>query len=210
MENTAKSHWEKIYETKEESDSSWFQAYPKTSLEFVNLFHLPSDARIIDIGGGDSRMVDTLIELGYTNIYVLDISEKAIERAKKRLGDKAERVTWIVSDVTSYQPDVEFDLWHDRAAFHFLISEQQVSSYLSTVSKAIKPEGFLVLGTFSENGPKKCSGLEIKQYNETSMSELFEKEFKRIKCIEENHTTPFNTVQNFVFCSFQKIILPIL
>lgn len=201
----SKDHWEKIYETKEESHFSWFQEYPKTSIEFINLFAQPKNAKIIDIGGGDSHLVDALIDLGYTNIHVLDISEKAIERAKKRLGNKAKLVKWVVSDITQYQPDVVFDFWHDRAAFHFLTTEAQISSYLSIVSTAIKPEGFLVLGTFSENGPKKCSGLEIKQYTEASMSNLFENDFKRIKCIEENHTTPFNTLQNFVFCSFQKI-----
>lgn len=200
----SKEHWEKIYETKEESDFSWFQLYPKTSIEFINLFNLPKDAKIIDIGGGDGHLVDALIELGYTNIYVLDISAKAIQRAKVRLGDKAEIVKWIVSDIIDYQPDVEFDFWHDRAAFHFLTTDTQIIRYLSIVSTAIKPEAFLVLGTFSENGPKKCSGLEIKQYTEISMSTLFEKDFQRIKCVEENHTTPFNTVQNFVFCSFQK------
>lgn len=200
----SKDHWEKIYETKEESDFSWFQAYPKTSIEFIHLFNLPKDAKIIDIGGGDSHLVDALIELGYTHIYVLDISAKAIERAKARLGSKAELVEWIVSDITAYQSDVVFDFWHDRAAFHFLTTETQIVRYLSIVSTAIKSEGFLVLGTFSENGPTKCSGLEIKQYTEASMSALFQKDFKRIKCVEENHTTPFNTMQNFVFCSFQK------
>jgi ubiquinone/menaquinone biosynthesis C-methylase UbiE len=200
----SKDHWEKIYETKEESDFSWFQAYPKTSIEFIHLFNLPKDAKIIDIGGGDSHLVDALIELGYTHIYVLDISAKAIERAKARLGNKAELVEWIVSDITAYQSDVVFDFWHDRAAFHFLTTETQIIRYLSIVNTAIKSEGFLVLGTFSENGPTKCSGLEIKQYTEASMSALFQKDFKRIKCVEENHTTPFNTMQNFVFCSFQK------
>lgn len=201
---TSKDHWEKIYETKEEKDFSWFQLYPKTSIEFINLFKLPKDAKIIDIGGGDSHLVDALIELGYTNIYVLDISTNAIERAKKRLGDKAKTVQWIVSDVTEFKTTEQFDFWHDRAAFHFLTSEAQIAQYLSIVSNSIKLAGHLVLGTFSENGPKKCSGLEIKQYTEASMSSLFQKDFVRIKCVEENHPTPFNTIQNFVFCSFQK------
>jgi 2-polyprenyl-3-methyl-5-hydroxy-6-metoxy-1,4-benzoquinol methylase len=208
--NQTKNHWEKIYESKEESDFSWFQQYPKTSMEFINLFNLPKDAKIIDIGGGDGHLVDALIELGYTNIYVLDISAKAIERAKARLGSKAALVKWIVSDIIDYQPDVVFDFWHDRAAFHFLTTEAQIIRYLSIASSTIKPKGFLVLGTFSENGPTKCSGLDIKQYSEASMSKLFEKDFERIKCVEENHTTPFNTVQNFVFCSFQKLYKPIL
>lgn len=206
--NTSKDHWEKIYETKEEADFSWFQPYPKTSIEFINLFNLPKSAKIIDIGGGDSHLVDVLIELGYANVTVLDISAKAIERAKARLGNKAGSVQWIVSDVTEFETSNQFDFWHDRAAFHFLTSEAQIARYLSIVAKSIKPEGHLVLGTFSDKGPKKCSGLEIKQYTEASMSSLFEKDFRRIKCIEENHLTPFNTIQNFVFCSFQKLNTP--
>lgn len=202
--NTAKAHWEKIYQTKEEKDFSWFQSYPKTSIEFIQLFNLPKNARIIDIGGGDSHLVDALIELGYTNIHVLDISAKAIDRACQRLGEQAKKVTWIVSDVTEFESTVLFDFWHDRAAFHFLTSEDQISKYLGIVQQSLSPNGYLVLGTFSEKGPEKCSGLEIKQYSEASMSALFEKDFTRIKCIEENHSTPFNTLQNFVFCSFQK------
>ncbi len=147
--------------------------------------------------------------MGYANVYVLDISAKAIDRAKARLGSKAKTVQWIVSDVTEFEPSIEFDFWHDRAAFHFLTSEIQIIQYLSIVRKAITQGGHLVLGTFSETGPTKCSGLETKQYTEASMSTLFEKDFKRIKCIEENHATPFNTLQNFVFCSFQKLSLPI-
>ncbi len=201
---TSKEHWEKIYDTKEETDFSWFQPYPKTSIEFIKLFNLPKSAKIIDIGGGDSHLVDALIELGYTNIYVLDISVKAIERARQRLGNKAAIVHWIVSDVTEFESEVQFDFWHDRAAFHFLTNDHQVITYLSILQKNLIPNGYLVLGTFAESGPKKCSGLDIRQYSKASMSALFEKDFNRIKCIEENHSTPFNTVQDFVFCSFQK------
>jgi 2-polyprenyl-3-methyl-5-hydroxy-6-metoxy-1,4-benzoquinol methylase len=202
--SNSKQHWEKIYDTKEETAFSWFQPYPKTSIEFINLFKLPKDARIIDIGGGDSHLVDALLEMGYTHISVLDISSKAIDRAKKRLGAQAASVHWIVSDITEFEPAVKYDFWHDRAAFHFLTTEVQIIRYLSIVNSAIKKEGHLVLGTFSESGPHKCSGLEIKQYTQASMSSLFEKDFKRIKCMEETHVTPFNTTQNFVFCSFQK------
>ncbi len=206
MENSSKDHWEKIYESRQETDFSWFQPYPKTSIEFIKLFDLPKDARIIDIGGGDSHLVDALIELGYTNISVLDISANAIERARKRLGSKAAMVQWIVCDITEFESDVMFDFWHDRAAFHFLTDDDQIAKYLSIVQKNLAPHGYLVLGTFSENGPNKCSGLDIHQYSVASMSAVFEKDFKRIKCIEENHSTPSHTVQNFVFCAFQKIL----
>jgi SAM-dependent methyltransferase len=204
MDNSSQHHWDKVYSSKAETEVSWFQPYPKTSMEFVELFNLPLDAHIIDIGGGDSHFVDALLNRGYQNIWVLDISEKAIEKAKHRLGEKAEMVHWIVSDITDFQPPVQFDFWHDRAAFHFLTSEEKIYKYVSIAEDAIKKDGYLILGTFSENGPKKCSGLEIKQYSEASMSARFEVCFDRIKCVTEDHKTPFNTVQNFLFCSFKK------
>jgi SAM-dependent methyltransferase len=204
LKNSYKQHWENVFSTKNEDEVSWFQPYPKTSMEFVELFHLPLHANIIDIGGGDSHFVDALLDKGYTNVYVLDISATAIERAKQRLGERASKVKWIVSDITEFEPPVRFDFWHDRAAFHFLTTEDKIYKYVSIAEDAIKKNGYLILGTFSEKGPTKCSGLEIKQYSEASMSARFEIAFDRIKCITEDHTTPFNTVQNFLFCSFKK------
>jgi len=204
MNPSYKTHWETIFTTKAQDELSWFQRYPATSMEFVELFGLPLDANIIDIGGGDSLFVDALLNKGYKNVYVLDISATAIERAKQRLGPRAAQVHWIDSDVIDFEPPVQFDLWHDRAAFHFVINEENIYKYLAIAEAAIKPNGYLVLGTFSENGPKKCSGLEIRQYSEASMSARFEIAFDRIKCVTEDHITPFNTVQNFLFCSFRK------
>jgi SAM-dependent methyltransferase len=199
-----KQHWDNVFATRQESEVSWFQPYPKTSMAFINLFELPLAANIIDIGGGDSHFVDTLLDKGYRNIWVLDISAKALEKAKKRLGDNADKIHWVVSDITQFVPPVTYDFWHDRAAFHFLTSDEAINKYVSIAEGGIKKKGFLVLGTFSENGPKKCSGLDISQYNEASMSARFEIGFDRVKCVSEDHTTPFNTVQNFLFCSFRK------
>lgn len=205
MENLdRKKHWENVFATKTETEVSWFQTYPKTSVEFLELFNLPLDANIIDIGGGDSHFVDALLDKGYKNISVLDISANAIERAKKRLGSKGENISWIVSDITKFVPTVKFDFWHDRAAFHFLTDADDVNKYVSIAENSINTNGYLILGTFSENGPQKCSGLEIQQYNEASMLARFGVAFNKIKCITEDHITPFNTVQNFLFCSFQK------
>jgi SAM-dependent methyltransferase len=204
MNNSYKQHWENVFTTKAEDEVSWFQPYPKTSMEFIELFNLPLSANIIDIGGGDSYFVDALLDKGYQNVNVLDISANAIDRAKQRLGKRANRVKWIVSDITEFEPTVQYDFWHDRAAFHFLTSEEKIYKYVSIAEEAIKKNGHLILGTFSENGPKKCSGLDIKQYSEASMSARFEIAFDRIKCIQEDHTTPFNTVQNFLFCSFRR------
>lgn len=199
-----KEHWENVFATKQETEVSWFQPYPKTSMEFLALFQLPLTANVIDIGGGDSHFADALLEKGYQNIWVLDISANALARARKRLGEKAKKVHWIVSDITEFQPTVQYDLWHDRAAFHFLTNNEAINKYVSVAEEAIKKNGYLVLGTFSEHGPKKCSGLEIKQYNEASMSARFEVTFNRVKCISEDHITPSNTVQNFLFCSFRR------
>lgn len=204
MDKSVQQHWDSIYGMKPEEELSWFQPYPKTSMEFVELFCLPLNANIIDIGGGDSHFVDALLDKGYENIYVLDISANAIERSGQRLGKKASKVRWIVSDVTEFDPPVQFDFWHDRAAFHFLTTEDKIYKYVSIAENAIKNNGYLILGTFSENGPERCSGLEIKQYSEASMSARFEVAFERIKCVHEDHKTPFNTVQNFLFCSFRK------
>ncbi len=199
-----KAHCENIYASRDEKTFSWFQEYPKTSVEFLSLSNLSKTANIIDIGGGDSHFVDALLELGYQNIYVLDISERSIDRAKSRLGINADRITWIVSDIIDYTTSVKFDFWHDRAAFHFLTTSEKIDSYIQIANTSIKPDGYFILGTFSENGPATCSGLEIKKYSEIAISAKFEKYFSKIKCIEELHATPFNTQQNFLFCSFKR------
>lgn len=200
-----KKHWESIYQTKELNEVSWYQPTPETSLHFLVQYNIPKTARIIDIGGGDSFFVDHLLDMGYQHVSVLDISDAAIERAKKRLGSKASLVTWILADAAHFKPSVQYDFWHDRAAFHFLTDEKEISNYLQTAQECIHPNGVLVIGTFSEQGPKKCSGIPIKQYSETSMTERLKKFFEKIKCIRVDHKTPFNTIQNFVFCSFRKL-----
>jgi SAM-dependent methyltransferase len=206
MENfDRKKHWENIYQTKELKDVSWFQPTPETSLDFFKQFKVPTTAKVIDIGGGDSFLVDHLLDLGYQDISVLDISMAAIERAKQRLGDKAKNVKWIVEDAATFKPTEKYDFWHDRAAFHFLTEDHEISNYLETAEQNINSTGVLVIGTFSEQGPKKCSGIEIKQYSETTMTDRLKKFFEKIKCITVDHKTPFDTIQNFVFCSFRKL-----
>lgn len=203
MEINLKAHWEKIYQTKLPQELSWTENKPDTTLKFIKSFDLPKDASIIDIGGGDSKLVDFLLEEGYTDITVLDISEASLERAKKRLGDKGKYVNWIVSDIKSFKPTRKYDLWHDRAVFHFLTSEEEVKSYLSIVKKCAK--GFMIIGTFSTSGPDKCSGLPVKQYDDALLTNLFMEGFNKIKCIDVDHITPFQTTQHFTFCSFKRI-----
>lgn len=203
MENN-KSHWENVFATKNPNEVSWTQKYPKTSMKYLENLGLPKTAKIIDVGGGDSNLVDALVENGYENIWVLDISEFALEKVKKRLGEKAAKVNWIVSDITEFSTDLKFDFWHDRALFHFLTNQESIDKYVALITKAIADNGNFLLGTFSENGPLKCSGLEIKQYSESSMKKAFSSNFEAVNCFTENHTTPFDTVQNFQFCGFIK------
>ncbi|MFM2225321.1 MAG: hypothetical protein RJA07_1523 [Bacteroidota bacterium] len=200
--NSKKEHWEKVYATKQPNEVSWTQEIPTTSLNFVHSFNLPKTAAIIDIGGGDSKLVDYLLEEGFENISVLDISAHAIERAKQRLGNKAQKVNWIVSDVTEFKPTATYDCWHDRATFHFLTTSTEIETYLTIAKKAIK--GFMAIGTFSDSGPKKCSMLDVHQYTEDELQQQLQDGFEKIKCVTEDHITPFDTAQNFLFCSFKR------
>jgi SAM-dependent methyltransferase len=202
MEFDKKKHWETVYETKSPNQVSWTQKIPKTSLEFISSIPFDKNTSIIDIGGGDSKLVDFLLEKGFEDITVLDISEKSLEKAKKRLGNKADKVNWIVSDILEFKPERTYSIWHDRAVFHFITENKDIANYIEKVTTAA--EKLLVIGTFSEDGPLKCSGLEIKQYNENSLTALFQNNFIKRDCKYENHVTPFNTEQNFVFCCFKK------
>lgn len=198
-----KEHWETIYKTKQPNEVSWTQEVPAASLAFIHQFAIPKAAKIIDIGGGDSNLVDFLLAEGFTNLSVLDISEAAIFRAQERLGADASRVNWIVCDILDFQPKEKYDVWHDRAAFHFQTETAKIDTYLNIVKNAV--DGMVIIGTFSTDGPTKCSGLEIQQYDEDGMKAKFMKsDFKNLECKREDHITPSGAVQNFVFCSFMK------
>ncbi len=199
-----KKYWDTIYNTKSPEEVSWTQEVPKTSLDFIHSFKLKKNAKIIDVGGGDSKFVDYLLAEGFENISVLDISSTAVEKAKLRLVEKAKKINWIVSDVTEFKPDTTYDVWHDRATFHFLTRENQIIKYLKTLRKAVL--GYLIVGTFSEEGPEKCSGLNIKQYSEKTLTNELKNGFEKIRCLTEDHITPFGSMQNFLFCSFKRQI----
>jgi hypothetical protein len=202
MPGNSKKHWDDVYSTKQANEVSWTQDIPKTSLEFIRSYNLPKSAKIIDIGGGDSKLVDYLLEEGFENITVLDISKQAIRRAKGRLGQQANKIKWIVSDITKFHAPETYDVWHDRATFHFLTTAEEIGEYLQRARNSIT--GFLTIGTFSESGPDKCSGLFVKKYNEQQLESELKNGFRKIRCITEDHITPFNTTQNFLFCSFKK------
>ncbi len=199
-----KDHWENIYRTKHPEEVSWTQERPATSLAFIHGFQLPKTARVIDIGGGDSRLVDCLLDEGYENITVLDISGEALERARQRLGSRANGVTWVQQDVTEYRPAAAFDLWHDRAAFHFLTTGERVTAYLSIARDSVRAGGYAVVGTFSDKGPDRCSGLPVRRYDERLLTEELSRGFNKIRCVTEDHITPFQTKQHFLFCSFKR------
>ena len=196
-----KSHWEKIYKEKSPQEVSWTQEIPSTSITFFNEFNLNKTSPIIDVGGGESKFVDYLIDKGYQDVSVLDISENAINRAQDRLGEKAKNVNWIISDINDFIPHKKYALWHDRAVFHFLTSKNEIKRYTENVM--LNTENFIV-GTFSTSGPEKCSGLKITQYDESLLQKLFEENMiiKKVEYI--NHVTPFETTQNFIFCSFSS------
>ena len=203
MTTDLKSHWEKIFAEKEPDEVSWTQDVPQHSLEMIRELELPKAAEIIDIGGGDSKLVDFLLEEGYQNVTVLDISANAIERAKERLGpEKAKQVNWIVSDILNFEPEQTYDLWHDRATFHFLTKDASIQHYKKITEKGVNQ--YMIIGTFSDNGPEKCSGLPISQYNEESMPALFNASFQKIRCERKEHLTPSQKPQEFLFCSFER------
>ena len=198
-------HWETVFATKAENEVSWFQPNPKPSIDAFLSLQLPENAAIIEVGGGDSYFIDTLLNLGYTNLTLLDISANAIERAKKRLGEKAQSVTFIVSDVLDFKPTIKYDFWHDRASFHFQTEESAIFTYVDLVTSSLSNNGFMLLGTFSKKGPTKCSGLPISQYDALTLKKLFNTKLVQLESFEHEHLTPFNTMQHFVFSLFKNV-----
>lgn len=206
-----KKHWEEIYKKSNLNKHTWTQDIPETTLSIIDSLNLNKDSHIIDVGGGDSKLVDNLLSLGYNNITVLDISENAIDIAKNRLGNKSQQVKWIVSNILEFFPEKQYDLWIDRAAFHFLRDEKTIKQYANLVNTSLTKNGYLLMATFSDTGPSKCSGLEVKQYCKESLTKVFESGFNREYCVFEDHVTPAHTKQNFIYGLFkhrQEVLLP--
>lgn len=204
-EKDRKQHWEQIYHSKPLETVSWHQPVPTTSLELIAHLNVPKEAPVIDVGGGDSLLADHLLDLGFTDITVLDISGNALERAKKRLGERASAIQWIEGDVTHFTPDRDYVLWHDRAVFHFLTEPVQRTAYVHRAVAGIRAGGFLVLGTFSDRGPLKCSGLEVQRYSTDGLQAAMRPYFKPVTCLNVAHNTPSGSVQDFSFCAFVKV-----
>ncbi|MDA9356911.1 class I SAM-dependent methyltransferase [Flavobacteriaceae bacterium] len=200
-----KTHWEKIYETKKLDGVSWFQRKPITSLSLIKISNVKTDAEVIDIGCGKSFLIDNLLKKKYSKVSVLDISKNAIKEVKERTAKYRNTGKFINSDVLDFKSIVSFDLWHDRAVFHFLTKKSEIEKYINISEKYINKNGILIVGTFSENGPLKCSGLEISRYSVNELEEVFSNSFKLINHLNTDHSTPFDSVQNFNFCIFKKI-----
>ncbi|GAB3308387.1 class I SAM-dependent methyltransferase [Hymenobacter tenuis] len=200
----SKQHWDTLYATKQPQEVSWTQPVPTASLDFIRSSALPRDAPIIDIGGGDSRLVDHLLAEGYHDLTVLDISGTALSKARQRLGQQSQQVRWIEADIRTFVPDRSYALWHDRAAFHFLTAPPEAARYLALARQALHPGGYLVLGTFSLTGPDRCSGLPVQQYSEATLSARVPEGFAKVRCWQQDHLTPFQTTQPFLFCAFRR------
>ena len=206
---TQKQHWEEVYQTKAFENVSWFQPVPETSIQFFEEMNLPKNAQIIDVGAGESHFVDYLLEKGYMNLTLVDISEEALQKTRNRLGEIGKNVKYVVADVGTFIPTQQYDFWHDRATFHFLTERAQINYYTHNLRQFLRPNGHFLIGTFAEDGPTKCSGLDVKQYSESALSDLLSQFLQKIKCLNFEHLTPFDTLQKFVFCHFQKATVAI-
>ncbi|CAG8566770.1 23482_t:CDS:1 [Cetraspora pellucida] len=204
--NNVENHWETVYKTKAPNDVSWYCPHLETSLRFIEKAIQSQNLPIIDVGGGQSTLVDDLLARGYQNISVLDISETAINGTKERLGKAAKNVKWLTADITQVKlPEHYYDVWHDRAVFHFLTTPEQRAAYVKQVALAMKSGGHVIMSTFGPQGPEKCSGLEVIRYDAESLREQFGEQFQLIDSIIEIHQTPFNTKQQFLYCYFKVI-----
>jgi len=205
----SKDHWEHIYSDKEPTQVSWFQQYPENSLNLIKATGVEKSARIIDIGGGASTLVDFLLAAGYQNISVLDIAHSAIAQAKDRLGRSkikwADKINWIEQDITKFIVKQPFDVWHDRAVFHFLTDADDRKSYLKIMADALAPGAHAIIATFNLDGPEKCSGLDIVQYSPETLSAIFSECFLLIETSTEQHVTPSGAQQSFVYCRFVRV-----
>lgn len=202
----AKAHWENIYKTKGPTEVSWYQVRPETSLRLIERAASDKASAIIDIGGGDSTLVDHLLADGYTNVAVLDISEEALKRAILRVGRAAaEQVGWFEADITDIDLTAnQFDVWHDRAVFHFLTEPEARQHYVETVRRSVKPGGHVIVATFATDGPKQCSGLDVRRYDPDSLHDEFGQDFELLDSVRETHQTPFGTEQKFIYCDCRK------
>lgn len=199
------NHWQNVYTTKDEESVSWFQDRPEASLKLITRDGLPTDARIIDVGAGASRLVDALLAAGYANLTMLDIAPAALDQARARLGRHAETVEWVAADITAWTPPVAFDVWHDRAVFHFLTEASDRAAYRAALEAGVRPGGRAIIGTFAPDGPQKCSGLPVVRYSPEALAAELGAGFRLIDSLSETHHTPTGAVQHFQFSVLARL-----
>jgi 2-polyprenyl-3-methyl-5-hydroxy-6-metoxy-1,4-benzoquinol methylase len=201
-----KSHWEHIYRTKAPTQVSWYQEHSLQSLKFIVDTGIPKTGPIIDVGGGSSALVEDLLKDGYEHITVLDISAAALQIVQQKLGAHANQVTWLEADILQAKlPHHEYDLWHDRAVFHFLTQPEDRKRYVQVVKQAVKPGGYVIVATFASDGPERCSGLEVARYDPESLHSEFGNSFELVDSAHESHHTPFGTEQKFIYCYCRNV-----
>lgn len=200
-----KEHWEQVYGEKAPTSVSWYQGTPEPSLWALEHLNVRPGSSIIDIGGGASTFVEALLELGWNDITVLDIAAPALASAKSRLGAVADKVHWQVADITEWRPTRNYDVWHDRAVFHFLTEAEQRAAYLGALGEGLSADGFLIMATFALDGPEKCSGLPVRRYDADSLAQELGPSFKPLESWKEEHTTPWGSKQAFTWCAFRRV-----
>jgi SAM-dependent methyltransferase len=201
----ARRHWDEVYSSKAPDEVSWYQAEPTLSLEMIERAGLPADAPILDVGGGTARLVAGLLDAGYRDLTVADLSSAALERARAELGPRAAaRVQWLQLDIRTERLERRYALWHDRAVFHFMVDEAERGGYLENLREGLRPGGHLVLATFGPEGPTTCSGLPVRRYGAEGLQRALGWGFRLVSSQIENHTTPAGTVQQFLFAHFLR------
>lgn len=195
------AHWEHVYQTKAADAVSWYRPHLERSLELIRRSAPDFSAAVIDVGGGESTLVDDLLAAGYRDVTVLDISVTALEVAQRRLGSNGQCVTWLAADITDIElPEHRYDVWHDRAVFHFLTDTAQRAAYVRQVARSVRPGGYVIVATFGPEGPQKCSGLDVVRYDAGALHDEFGAEFRLLDSTTELHQTPFGVTQQFVYC----------
>jgi ubiquinone/menaquinone biosynthesis C-methylase UbiE len=199
-----KKHWENVYQKESPEGLSWYQDNPEMSLKLIDATGVGFDGNIIDIGGGTSKLAGLLVAEGYKRVTVLDIASRSVEQAKSRLGEQADKITWIEADVTNYNFKEKYDIWHDRAVFHFLTDSHDRETYVDAVQQSLKAGGHLIIATFGLKGPRKCSGLPVVRYSPETLHKEFGNSFDLVETLVEVHSTPSKVQQKFIYCRFIK------
>jgi SAM-dependent methyltransferase len=201
----SKEHWQSVYQSKGSSEVSWYQEFPNTSFNLIKETNLKQDQAIIDVGAGASTLIDALVDEGFKDLTVVDISERSLQYAQERLGGFSKKINWITADVTEYKFQRKYDFWHDRAVFHFLTDLNARGKYKQALDQALAVNSYLIIATFALDGPTKCSGLEVESYDAMKLQIELGDKFSLIKSIDENHLTPWEAEQKFTYCLFEKV-----